>query len=245
MQPIFLTARWEHLLMINYAVDPDVVAPFVPQGTEIDFWNGQTFISLVGFRFLDTKVKGWPIPFHRHFDEVNLRFYIKRTEGSEIKRAVGFIKEIVPKWAIAAVARWKYNEPYVALPMQSSVRIPTANESGQLEYGWSDASEQYSMAANIAGPPQPLTPNSEAEFIAEHYWGYTRQKDNSTIEYQVEHPPWRVWEATDPVVRGDLVRFYGESFADALRAQPSSCFVAEGSPIVVRQGRTIPIQDSV
>src|ERR1700732_1019484 len=103
--------------MLNYAADPQVLMPRVPAGTELDFFDGQTFVSLVGFRFLDTKVLGIPIPFHRDFDEVNLRFYVQRNSGSEFRRGVVFIREIVPKRAIAAVARRVYNEKYIALPM--------------------------------------------------------------------------------------------------------------------------------
>ena len=44
------------------------------------------YVSLVGFRFLNTRVLGVSIPFHRDFDEVNLRFYVRRNIGSEVRR---------------------------------------------------------------------------------------------------------------------------------------------------------------
>ena len=82
--------------MLNYEVDPAILRPFVPAGCELDAWNGRTLVSMVGFRFLDTGVLGIPIPLHRHFDEVNLRFYVGRRPGDEWRRGVVFIKEIVP-----------------------------------------------------------------------------------------------------------------------------------------------------
>src|ERR1700730_14672902 len=108
----FLTAEWRNLAMLNYEVEPSLLSPFIPSGTEIDRWDDKTFVSLVGFRFLNTRVRGIPIPFHRNFEEVNLRFYVRRTVGDEVRRGVVFIKEIVPRWAIAAVARSVYNERY-------------------------------------------------------------------------------------------------------------------------------------
>src|SRR5438128_566574 len=131
----FLTAEWRNLVMLNYAVDPRLLEKFVPAGTELDTWQGKTFVSLVGFRFLNTRVRGIAIPFHRNFNEVNLRFYVRRLEGNEVRRGVVFIREIVPRRAIATVARVAYNEPYVALPM--SHRIESRTQGGlDVEYAW-------------------------------------------------------------------------------------------------------------
>ena len=74
----FLTARWEHLAMLNFEIDPQRLAPLVPTGTELDFHEGRTFVSIVGFVFRDTRVRGWAIPRHRDFEELNLRFYVRR-----------------------------------------------------------------------------------------------------------------------------------------------------------------------
>jgi hypothetical protein len=89
------------------------------------------------------------------------------------------------------------------------------------------------MSVHTRGEPRPLVPGEEAEFITEHYWGYTRQRDGSTIEYRVEHPSWRVWEAAEPHVFGNLDATYGATFGSALRGTPRSAFVAEGSPVTV------------
>src|SRR5436305_10870786 len=133
MAPVFLTAAWHHLVMLNYEVPPALLASRVPAGTSLDFWNGKTYLSVVGFLFLQTKVLGIPIPFHRDFEEVNLRFYLRREE----RRGVGFIKEIVPLRAIAAVARIVYNENYVALPMRHRIEPAAPLAAGtRVEYGW-------------------------------------------------------------------------------------------------------------
>jgi uncharacterized protein YqjF (DUF2071 family) len=74
----FLTARWIHLTMANYEVDRSLLQGLVPKGTELDLWSGRCFVSVVGFQFLDTRVLGFSVPFHRDFEEVNLRFYGRR-----------------------------------------------------------------------------------------------------------------------------------------------------------------------
>src|SRR3954468_20670393 len=127
MPRIFLAAEWRYLAMLNYQVDPAILHPHLPRGTELDIWNGRHYISLVGFRFLNTRVLGVPIPFHRNFEEVNLRFYVRRKGPEGWRRGVVFIAEIVPRFAIAAVARLFYNENYVALPTRHKLDLAAPN----------------------------------------------------------------------------------------------------------------------
>jgi len=232
----FLTARWEHIALLNYEVEPELLRSSVPQGTELDLWQGRCLISLVGFRFLDTRLLGMPIPGHRHFDEVNLRIYIRRKdENGTWRRAVAFIRELVPRWAIATVARLVYNEPYLTVPMTHDVRV-TPETGGSVAYGWRYGGQSFALSAAAAGPAQPLIPGSEAEFITEHYWAYTRQRDGGTLEYQVEHPSWNVWTATRATFTGPGALLYGPDFGQILAHPPASAFLALGSPVVVHKG---------
>lgn len=236
--PPFLTAEWRWLVMLNYAVDPALLRPLVPPGTELDAWGGVTYASVVGFLFRRTRVLGIPIPFHRHFEELNLRFYVRRRGPEGWRRGVVFVKEIVPRVAIAAVARWVYNENYVALPMRHDVRMDVRT-GGSLEYGWRMGGRWAAVRARAQGPARPLMEGSEEEFITEHYWGYARQRDGGCVEYQVEHPRWNAWRAESAVLDADVAALYGPAFAEPLSAPPRSALVADGSPIVVRRGRRI------
>jgi len=219
--------------MLNYRIDPAVLLPLVPARTELDTWGGEAMVSVVGFRFLKTRLLGVPIPFHRDFDEVNLRFYVRREVRGEVRRGVVFIREVVPRRAIAAIARWTYNEPYTACPMKSEAG------PGGARYAWRHAGRWNSLAVEAAGQPRTLVAGSEAEFITEHYWGYTRQRDGGTVEYEVQHPPWRVWDAAQARLDGDVGGFYGDTFASALAAPPRSAFLAEGSAIAVLRANRI------
>ena len=238
---VFLTAEWRYLAMLNYVVPPAMLLQLVPSGTELDDWQGRTFVSVVGFLFRNTRVLGVPIPWHRNFEELNLRFYVRRTVGGEVRRAVTFIKELVPRRAIATVARLAYNEPYEAVPMGHT--ITRADESGitpdMVEYSWHRGGRWGRLSVQPVGYPSPIVSGSEEEFITEHYWGYTRQRDGSTVEYQVQHPRWRVWQVSNAVLEGDLVSLYGERFAEVLGHVPSSAFLADGSGISVFTPRRI------
>ena len=133
-RPVFLTAYWRHLIMLNYRADPELLRPYVPAGVCLDFEGGETFVSLVGFHFGKTRVLGIPVPGHGNFEEFNLRFYVRCETAGEVRRGVSFISEIVPRRAIAWVANWAYNERYAAHPMRHVDSIGA--DGGQVEYGW-------------------------------------------------------------------------------------------------------------
>lgn len=234
----FLSAEWRHLVMLNYAIDPEILAPLVPPGTELDSWGGTTFVSMVGFMFLRTRLLGFPIPFHQDFEEVNLRFYVRREAEGEVRRGVVFVKEIVPKWAVSAVARWVYNENYEAFPMDSRIQLPDApsGRKGEIDYGWGKRPARNSIRAEFDGVPEFPDVGSEEEFITEHYWGYARQKNGPALEYRVEHPQWKVWRATSAKFECDVERCYGPSYCAALAAEPTSAFIADGSEVSVYRG---------
>ena len=219
--------------MANYEVEPALLADRVPAGTELDLHDGKCFVSLVGFMFLDTRVLGIPVPFHVNFEEVNLRFYIKREAGGETRRAVCFVKEIVPRFAIATVARILYGEPYECWKMAHDRTEST------VAYGWGkgDASNRLSVEIDASvGVPEN---GSHGEFIIEHYWGYTKRGGARVDEYKVEHPKWELFSVKNEVIDVDFGGTYGEQFAFLGGTNPYSILLAKGSEVSVYQGERI------
>src|SRR5580658_7093082 len=167
----FLTAEWKNLLMLNYAVDKALLAPFVPAGTELDTFTGKTYLSLVGFEFNRSRLFGFPMTFYQAFEEVNLRFYVRRAS----KRGVVFIRELVPKRAVAVLARLAFNENYSRVPM--SHRVETGADGGvvRAEYSWRSGPDECAVWIETEGPSFLPSDDSVSQFINEHYWGYAAQ----------------------------------------------------------------------
>ena len=232
---IFLTAEWVNLVMLNYAVDPSLLNNFIPSGTELDAFGGQTYVSLIGFEFNRTRLAGIAIPFHGSFEEVNLRFYVRR--GS--KRGVVFIRELVPRRAVAAVARFAFGENYVCAPMAHVVCANAANGSISAEYSWGSSAKLCTMQIETVAPAFLPAENSLSQFITEHYWGYAAQRDGGCLEYEVQHPRWNVREGKTASFSGDAARYYGADFARVLRRPPDSAFLADGSVVTVFKGTRI------
>lgn len=220
MRP-YLTAAWRDLVMLSYEVAPATLAPLIPAGVELDLWRGHALVTAVGFQFLETRIRGFAVPFHRNFDEINLRFYVRREVGTETRRGVVFIRELVAPPLVALIARWRYNEPYEVASIHR-----TWDQNGQMEYGWRRQGKTGRVSARAYGDRAVPPRGSEAAFVTQRHWGYTRQRDGSTIEYHVSHPPWRARAARDPRCEGDTTGIVPAG-------EPLSAIVVDGSSIEV------------
>ncbi|OYX85189.1 MAG: hypothetical protein B7Y83_05590 [Flavobacteriales bacterium 32-34-25] len=233
----FLTANWNNLALINYEINPKMLSKYLPKGTEIDLWNNKCYVSLVGFMFNETKVLGFKIPFHTNFEEVNLRFYVKRFENGEWKRGVVFIKEIVPKTAITFIANTLYKEHYQTNKMRHAV-----NKNGfsrTFVYEWKNDNKWNSIQLETKLDHSAIELKSEAEFITEHYFGYTKCDENTTFEYEVTHPRWEQLEVLKYNIDIDFEKTYGTDFGLLQNQKPNSVFLAKGSKITVENKRKI------
>ena len=227
----FLTAKWQNLIMANFEIDSTYLLPYLPKGVELDFYNGKTYISLVGFLFKDTKLFKVPIPLLGTFEEVNLRFYVIRKVGKKIKRGVVFINETVPNKTVAWVANKLYKEHYIAIPTKHTWNI--TEQTKEIEYNWLVNKKWNSLKVNASATKQKIINGSMEEFIFEHYYGYTKISDSESQEYRINHPKWRVNNVNNSSVQCDFTQMYGPDFGALSHQNPESVIIAEGSDISV------------
>lgn len=237
MPSTFLTAQWKKLILANYAIDPEVLKPYLPAHTELDLWNDTCYVSVVGFLFDAVKLKGISVPGHTSFPEVNLRFYVRYQENGEWKRGAVFIKELVPKTIISFVANTFYGEKYQTLPMRHQWDF-LENEQ-RIEYEWKVNNKWNYLRVKAGLEAIDIKEGSEAEFITEHYWGYTRRSEKTTSEYEVKHPRWKVYRMHNLNFSFSTKELFGEAFVPYLETKPTSIFLAEGSEIEIMGGRKI------
>lgn len=228
-----LSAEWRDLVMVSYEVDPLLLVGYVPGSTSLDFHDGRTLVTLVGMRMLNARVAGVRLPVPQDLEQVSFRFYVWRRVGHEIRRGVVFIKEIVPSASMTAGARLFFNEHYVSAPMRHRVGH---DDHGWASYEWHDAGRWNRLSAHQHGPAGPAAPRSLEAFIKDRPWGYSRQRDGSTLEYQVEHPEWDIWNASDPVLDCDVAHVFGRQFVGTLSRSPASVFIAVGSEATLHPG---------
>lgn len=232
----FLSARWENLIMANYEVSPEVLMPYLPKGVELDYYNNKSYVSLVGFMFKSTSLFNIPIPFLGTFEEVNLRFYVKRVEGNEIKRGVVFINETVPYKLVAWLANKLYKEHYIAIPTKNEINIKPPLK--KVKYDWKINNKWNHININASTEKHEMLPDSLQEFIFEHYYGYTKLNEQQSQEYKVNHPRWLVNNISDYSINCDFNAMYGKDFSFLNAKEPDSVIIAEGSEITVDWRRT-------
>ena len=238
MKNKFLTAEWRKLILVNFVVEPELLKPYLPFKTVLDLWEGKCYVSIVAFMFKNTKVKGLQLPFHINFEEANLRFYVKhQTKNGKWRRGVVFIKEIVPKPIITFVANTLYSEHYQTLEMKHSFIEEVENI--KVSYQWKNKNRWDKIEVKAENKAIDFENGSEADFITEHYWGYTKVSKTKTTEYEVEHPKWKtynVWDYNMDIKFGEL---YGTDFKFLNQKEPISIMLAEGSEISVGSKNTI------
>jgi uncharacterized protein YqjF (DUF2071 family) len=236
---IFLSARWEYLAMFNYEVDASILLPHLPPYTELDVYNGKAIVSVVGFMFNNTRVLGIKWPGFVNFEEVNLRYYIKHFDGKEWKRGVGFISEIVPKWIVAGMANLFYNEHYSTAKMSHVIN----HQEHELDvtYHWKKKNQDSNLMWLKAKSTQmKISEGSAEEFIFEHYYGYNKLNNNTTIEYSLAHPRWEIFPVIDFKLECDIEKLYGLPFVPFIQnVKPLSVLLAKGSAVQVKMPRKI------
>lgn len=234
MDSTFLRANWENLIMANYEIEPSTLAPYLPKGVELDFYNNKTYVSLVGFMFKNTRLFGLPIPFFGSFEEINLRFYVKKIENRKIKKGVVFINETVPFKIVALLANKLYKEHYISIPTKNSIDI---TENKDIKFEWKINNRWNSLAVKSDTNKYKIEQGTIEEFIFERYFGFTKLSASSTQEYKIHHPKWMTHKILNSQIDCDFRSMYGDSFSMLNNQTPDSIVLAEGSQVSVNWKR--------
>ena len=231
-----IQAKWKKLMMVNYPVDPQILKPYLPYDTELALWNNRSYVSLVGFLFLDVKLGGISVPLHTNFVEINLRFYVRRNYKGEWRYGVVFLKEIVALPMVTFIANTFVNEHYETMIVRHKL---SKNQNGIfLNYKWKKK-EWNSIEINCYPELKEIAKGSQEHFFTAQHWGYTKLKDDKSREYSVEHPDWKIYDTKDYKINVDYGKVFGKEFAFLDDQHPESVFLAEGSEIIMRKGETI------
>lgn len=232
---IFLKANWENIIMANYEIAPEVLAPYLPKGVELDLFDGKCYISLVGFMFKKTRLFNIPIPYLGTFEEINLRFYVKRKDGNLLKRGVVFINETIPYQIVAWMANKLYKEHYTVVPTKHEIN--NFDTTQNIKFEWLLNKKWHSIYVEASTKSEVMQTDSLEQFIYEHYYGYTKIDANNTEEYKLQHPSWKTNKVLNYKIDCDFEMMYGKPFSVLNATKPEAVFIAEGSSVKVEWKR--------
>ena len=227
MSAPFLTATWSNVFLATWAVPPSLLAPRLPPGLALDLRGGDAFVSVVAFEFLDTRLRGLAFPGHRDFAELNLRFYVRNRD----ERGVVFVREFVPRRAVAWIARAVYNEPYRVAPVSATRDDAPGRHAMRYTLAWAGRTHTLEVSAEDA-PFRPAA-DSDEHFFKEHRWGFGMTRAGRTTRYEVVHDLWDVYPVRSYSIDLDWSAVYGSEWAFLRDAPPISTVLAAGSPVSV------------
>ncbi|MEP1490252.1 MAG: DUF2071 domain-containing protein [Algibacter sp.] len=222
---IFMTGNWEHLIMSTYQVESKILEPYLPQDTEIDLYKGKALISIVAFTFSKVKFFGIKIPFHQKFGQINFRFYVK--SKIDDTKGVVFIKEFAPKPLIALTASLFYNEPY----HYKRVGFKMSKSSNKIEINYQH--KGIKLTAKSTLKTVSLKQNTIEHFVVDRYVAFIKSKKRKTVEYKINHKPWKLLKLKSVYVNNDILHLLPSKFKNAKYL--TSCFV-DGSHVTVEKG---------
>jgi uncharacterized protein len=232
-----IAAQWRDLLMISFEIDPVVLVPLVPIGMSLDFHGGKSLVTIVGQRIFDVRVGDAPPTLTRVCERVQLRSYVWRRVGTDIRAGIIVLKDIVASEALAFGGAAFFEGPSVAAPMQHRVAAPGQN--GPVSYSWYLSGRWHQASAVRASMAAATAGGTIESFVKDRGWHYARQADGATGERRIDHPHWDVWPARDARFDCDVAAVYGRQWEYALSGVPLSVFVATGSEAVTHPSQIV------
>lgn len=234
-------ASWHDMVVINFDIEPRIVEMHLPPGLEVDLYNDHSFISLVALKCRDTVIKGIRIPFHSNYAQLQLRCYVKRTDGDTTRRGTFFIKRFVPSRRVARLMSWWTGQKYQHMRIRTHVsgfQETDPNIMPEAQYECFVNGRWNKIKIKARSQRRKLRPESKDQFILDHQYAYYSDGKN-TFEYLVDHPPWLIWDAASGALDCDVEALFGKEFARPMKHRPSSVMLARGSDVTVYQSTKI------
>ena len=235
-----MTANYSELVTVNFQIDPKILEPRVPRGLELDFFNDETYVSLVAMMLRDVRVWGIPIHVATGFEQVNLRFYVRRRIGNEFRRGTCFIKDYVSSSAAAWILGSLFKADFHRLKMKhdNSGFDGLPESVPHVDYGWKAGDGWNRLRVKALSPMRETERETKHGFVLDHDYQYSQRK-GKTLEYPSDRPDWTIWSASQASFQCDVKRLFGVEFAKPLGRRPSSIFVAKGSDVTIFRPTTI------
>jgi hypothetical protein len=230
-----MTARFADIVALNFQIDPKILEPFVPRGVELDFYEGETYVSLVALVLRRVRVWGIPIHVVGGFGEFNLRYYVRRKSGEQLSSGACFLKDYVS----SSTAAWILGSAFKA--SFNRIKMVYENEGfgskdpqvvPRVDYRWKVGDHWNRIRVVARKRIERKGPGTKVGFILEHSSKFS-SRGGCTYEYKVQQPSWTIWDAAQATFTCDVKKLFGAEFEKPLSRRPVSVFVAGGSDVTI------------
>ncbi|MFT5299754.1 MAG: hypothetical protein ACI87E_001233 [Mariniblastus sp.] len=229
-QKLLAKTAYTELVAVNFQVPPKLLADMIPKGLELDYYEKETFVSLVCMTMRKVGVLG--IPLTRGFVELSLRFYVRHPADPVNRKGTCFIKNYVSSPTAAWILGSRYDCEYHKMKMKSNNSGFKVGGVPEVEYQWKVDDHWNKLRVKARSEIRNTGPDTKVGFILDHPTHF-QSKINKTLEYQVERPKWTVWDAAQANFTCDVNRLFGKAFVQPLGKRPASVFVTQGSDVTI------------
>ena len=210
--PVLMRQQWLDLSSVHWAVEADVVAPYLPPGTRPDVLRGKTYVGLLPFRMVSAGVSTGPaVPWLGSFLETNVRAYSVDSTG---RRGVVFLSLDADRLAVVLGARTAFGLPYRWAAMSyTRTATPQGDEHAYaMRLRWPPVDNSTAVASRMvvrdAGPLHSDDDVELATFVSAR-WGLHVQRWGRTWYIPNEHPPWPLHRAELLTLQDQLIAVAG------------------------------------
>ena len=229
-----MKAVYSDLVAVNFQIDAKILRPLVPPGLELDFYHGETFISLIAMMIKNVKIWGLPFSLVPSCPELSLRFYVQRKDGDQVEKGACLIKDYISGSTAAWFLESQFKSEFAKMKIKSVSSGFGENIIPEVEYQWKvdDHWNKLRVRARskIKRGPNPL--DTKVGFILDHN-NYFSTFEGKTVAYRVERPKWEIWDAAQANFTCDVSQLFGKEFVKPLAKRPASVFVAGGSAVTI------------
>lgn len=187
-QPIIFDQVWANIAFLHWAVDPQLVQPYLPPGTRPDTWtDGTTYVGLVPFEMRSagpgTRLQ---VPYFGRFLETNIRLYSVDEQG---RHGVVFRSLDASRLAVVLGARWGIRIPYQWSTIRASSYEST--HSYHTRRRWPRPAASSDLVIKVGGH---VTATPLEEFLTRR-WGMHSRLGGRTMWTPNTHPAWSLRSA--------------------------------------------------
>jgi uncharacterized protein YqjF (DUF2071 family) len=207
-----MTQRWNDLLFAHWPVPVSSVAPLLPEGLDVDAFQGAAWLGVVPFWMDRIKVRGMPPIFGaRSFPELSLRTYV-RDQSTGVPGVYFFSMDASNPLAVAA------GHIFYHLPLHwAEMRLEQRSEREFSFYSRRLLSRKpavFRARYRGLGPSTNLAEHRSGtleSFLMERNCLFARNRAGQTHRADIHYVPWPLEEAEADIEQNNLAAGIGIS----------------------------------
>ncbi|WP_103029827.1 DUF2071 domain-containing protein [Salinibacter altiplanensis] len=226
-----LQATAQNRVVLGYAVDPDRVAPLLPDGLVPARHEGTTYVSLVGVELADVRGLGLAVPGVQRVPAVELRIHVRPAEASSGLVGTWTAQAHVSRRLVAWGARRLYGETIAVTSMQPIRREHADHVEVTYRFDWRGREQRIRVRGERAPVPPP--PDARAHILLSPDWRFGTARDGTLLRARIKRPATPVHRVQEHHVTVQWPAVYGDLGQLLANRSPTLVLLSSSAPVTL------------